>query len=97
MEFRMEEWAMLKMKKGKRGTVAGIEVPNQENIRTPKRKKKITNIWKYRKQTRSNKQMKEKVTKEYLRKTRIFLETKLHNRNFSKRTNIVSFSGSLLE
>ena len=39
MEFGMEKCAMLVIKSGKRHLTDGIELPNQEKIRTPGKKK----------------------------------------------------------
>ena len=39
IEFGIEKCAMLKMKSGKRETAEGIELPNQENIKTVGEKK----------------------------------------------------------
>ena len=52
MEFSTEKCAMLIIKNGKRVTTEGIELPNQESIKTLSRK--ITSSWEYWKWTLSN-------------------------------------------
>ena len=65
------------MKSGKRHLTDGMELPNQDKIRTLGDKE----IYKYLgilgADTIEEVEMKEKVTKEYLRRTRNLLETKL--------------------
>ena len=56
------------MKSGKRHLTAGMELPNQDKIRTLVENE----TYKYYKQVK----MKDKIQKEYLRRTRKLLETK---------------------
>ena len=83
MEFGIEKCAMLVMKSGKRHVTEGVELPNQA-IREKK-------IYKYlgilEADTIKHQEMKEKIKKEYVRKTRKLLETKLYSRNFIKGIN----------
>ena len=45
MEFGIEKYAMLVMKSGKRDMIEGIELPNQENMKTL-REKEMYKYWK---------------------------------------------------
>ena len=83
MEFSIAKCAMLVMKSGKHLT-DGMELPNQEGMRTFGEKETynylgilVANITKQVK-------MKDKIQKEYLRRTRKLLETKLSSRNLIK-------------
>ena len=49
MEFGIEKCAMLIMRNEKRHTTKGIEIPNQEKIKTEE--KKLTSTWEYWKRT----------------------------------------------
>ena len=80
----------------------GIELLNQVVIRTLKEK----NTFKYSRvleaDTIKQEEMKEKILKEYLRRTRKLLETKLYCKNFVKRINtwavpLVRYSGPFLK
>ena len=68
MEFGIEKCAMLVMKSGKRHLTDGMELPNQDNIRTLGEKE----IYKYLSTLESDTirkvEMKEKIPKEYLRR-----------------------------
>ena len=88
MEFGIEKYAMLILRSGKRLMTEGIELPNQE---------KISMLWemetyKYLGILESGiiiqVEMKKKINKkEYLKRTRKLLETKLCSRNLIKRIN----------
>ena len=102
MEFGIEKCAMLVMKSGKRHTTDGIELPNQDKIRTLGE----NNAYKYlgilEADTIKQVQMKDKIHKEYLKRTRKLLETKLSRRNPMKGINIwtvphVRYSGPFLK
>ena len=54
MEFGIEKCAMLVMRSGKRHLTGGMELPNQDKIRT-QGKKKCTNTWTSGRLTSSNK------------------------------------------
>ena len=60
-----------------------MELPNQEKIRIL-RKRKLTSTWGYWKRTTLNGDERTKIKKEYLRRTRKQLETKLYCRKFIK-------------
>ena len=76
MEFGIEKCAMLEIKSGKRHLTDGMELPNEDKIRTLGEKETIKQV-----------KMKEKIKKEYLRRTRKQLETKLCCRNLNKGIN----------
>ena len=77
MEFGIEKYAKLVMKSGKRHISDGMELSNQDKIITLGEKE----IYKYLEileaDTIKQVEMKEKIKKEYLRRTRKLLETKL--------------------
>ena len=73
MEFGIEKCAMLVMKSGKRHLTDGMELPIQNKIRTLGEKKIYKQV-----------EMKDKIKKEYLRRSRKLLETKLSSRNLIK-------------
>ena len=92
MEFGMEKCALLLMKSGKRHLTDGIELPNQDKIRT------LTENETYIKHV----EMKDKIQKEYLRRTIKLLETKLSSRNLFIEINtcavpLVRYSGPFLK
>ena len=65
----------------------GIELPNQEKIRTYGEKETYKYLGILEADTIKQAEMKEKKLKEYLRRTRKLLETKLYSRNFMKGIN----------
>ena len=75
------------MKSGKRHLTDGMESPNQDKIRTLAENE----IYKYlvilKADTIKQVEMKNKIQKEYLRRTRKLLETKLSSRNLIKGIN----------
>ena len=80
MEFDIEKYSMRVMKSDKRHPTEGMELPNQNKIRTLREKE----TYKYLGILESDtiKQMeKEKIKKEYPRRTKKPLETKLSCRN----------------
>ena len=87
MEFGIEKCAMLVMKSGKRHTTDGMELPNQDKMRTLGENE----IYKYlgilEADTIKQMEMKDKIQKEYLRRTRKLLERKLSSRNLIKGIN----------
>ena len=95
MEFGIEKCAMLVMKCGKRHKTDGMELRNHEKIRTLKENE----THKYLEaDTIKQVQMKDTIRKEYLRRTRKLLETKLSCRNLIKGINtwalpLVKYSG----
>ena len=102
MEFGIERFAILPMKSGQRHLTDGMELPNQDKIRTLGEKE----IYKYSgildADTIKQVEMKDKIQKEYLRRSRKLLETKLCSRNLFKRLNtwgvpLVKYSGPFLK
>ena len=75
---------MLVMKSGKRYLTDGMDLPNQEKIRTLREKETYKYLGILEADTIKQVEMKEKIKKEYLRRTRKLLETKLHRRNLIK-------------
>ena len=72
MEFEIEKCAMPVMKSGKRHLIDGIELPNQDKIKTLAENE----TYKYLEAgTIKRVKMKDKIQKEYLRRTRKLLET----------------------
>ena len=85
MEFGIEKCAMLVMKSGKHYLTDGMELPNQDKIRTLGEKE----TYKYSEAgTIKQVEMKEKIKKEYLSRTRKLLKIKLCCKNFIKGINI---------
>ena len=87
MEFTIEKCTILLMKSGKQHRTEGTEQPNKNKIKTLEEKK----IYKYlgivEVETIKHSEMKEKIEKEYLRRTRKLLETKLSRSIFIKGIN----------
>ena len=74
------------MKSGKRHMTEGMELPNQEKVRTlDEETNKYFGILKA--DTIKQVKMKEKIRKEYLWRTRKLLETKVNSRNLIKVMN----------
>ena len=101
MEFGIEKCTMLVMKNGKRHQTNGIELPNQEKIRTLGEKEIYEYLGILEADTIKQVEMKEKIQKEYLSRTRKLLETKLSSRNHIKGINTwtishVRYSGPFL-
>ena len=102
MEFSKEKCALLVMKSGKRQLTDGIELPNQDKIRTLAENETYKYLGILEADTIKQVEMKERIKKEYLRRTRKLLETKLFSRNLNKGINTwtvprVRFSGLLLK
>ena len=101
MEFGIEKCAMLVMKSSKRHTTDGIELPNQDKIRILGENDAYKYLGILEADTIKQVQMKDKIQKEYLRRSRKLLETKLSCRNFIKGINTwavprVRYSGPFL-
>ena len=77
MEFVVEKCAMLIMRSGKRQMTEGIELPNQERIRTLGEKETYKYLGILEADTVKSVEMKVKIKKEYLGRMRKLLETKL--------------------
>ena len=86
MEFGIEKCAPA-MKSGKRHLTDGIELPNEDKIRTLAEDETNKYLGILEADTNKKEEMKNKIQKEYLRRTRKLLETKLSCRNLIKRIN----------
>ena len=78
---------MLVMKSSKRHLTGGMELPNQDKISTLAENETFKYLEILRADTIKQVQMKEKIQKEYLRRTRKLLETKICCRNLIKGMN----------
>ena len=87
MEFGIEKCAMLVMKSGKRYLTDRIKLPSQNNIRRLGEKETYKYLGILEADTIKQVEMKDKIKKEYLRRTRKLLETKLCSRNLIKGIN----------
>ena len=102
MEFGIEKCVMLVMKSGKRHMTDGIELPNHDKIRTLKENETYKYLGILEADTIKQVQMKDKIRKEYLRRTRKRPETKLSSTNLIKGINtwavpLVRYSGPFLK
>ena len=102
MEFGIEKCALLVMKSGKRHLTDGIDLPNQDKIRTLAENDAYKYLGILEADTIKQVQMKNKIQKEYPRRTRKQLETKLSGRNLIKGINtwavsFVRYSGPFLK
>ena len=102
MEVGIEKCAMLVMKSGKRHMTDGMELPNHDRIRTLEEKETYKYLGILEADTIKQVQMKDTIRKEYLRRTRKLLETKLSSRNLIKGINtwavpLVRYSGPFLK
>ena len=87
MEFGIEKCAMLVMKSGKRQLTDGMELPNKDKIKTLAENETYKYLDILEADTIKQAEIKEKIQKEYLRRTRKLLETKLNSRNLIKGIN----------
>ena len=102
MEFGIEKCTMLVMKSGKRQLTDGMELPNKDKIKTLTENETYKYLGILEADTIKQAEMKEKIQKEYLRRTRKLLETKLNSRNLIKRNKywavpLVRYSGPFLK
>ena len=102
MEFGIEKCAMLVMKSGKQHMTDGMELLNHDKIRTLEENETYKYLGILEADTIKQVQMKDTIRKEYLRRTRKLLETKLSSRNLIKGINtwavpIVSYSRPFLK
>ena len=102
IEFGIEKCALLVMKSGKRHITDGTELPNHDRIRTLEEKETYKYLDILEADTTKQEQMKDTIRKEYLRRTRKQLETKLSGRNYIKGINtwavpLVRYSGPFLK
>ena len=84
MEFGIEKCAMLIMKSGKQHMTDGMELPNHNKIRTLGEKETYKYLGILEAPTIKQVEMKDMIRKEYIRRTRKQLETKLSSRNLIK-------------
>ena len=87
MQFGIEKCAMLVMKSGKRHLADGMELPNQDKIKTLAENETYKYLGILEADAIKQVEMNDKIQKEYLRRTRKLLETKLNSRNFIKGIN----------
>ena len=87
MEFGIEKCAMLVMESGKRQLTDGMELPNQDKIKTLAENETYKYLGILEADTIKQMEMKEKIQKEYLRRTRKLLERKFNCRNLIKGIN----------
>ena len=90
------------MKSGKRHLTDGIELPNQDKIRSLAENETYKYLGILEADTIKQVEMKNKIQIEYLRRTRKLLETKLNSRNLIKGINtravpLVRYSGPFLK
>ena len=102
MEFGIKKCAMLVMKSGKRHMTDGMELPNHDKIRTLGENETYEYLGILEADTIKQAEMKDKIRKEYPRRTRKLLETKLSSRNLIKGINtwavpLVRYSGRFLK
>ena len=102
MEFGIKKWAMLVMKSGKRQLTYGMELPNKDKIKTHAENETYKYLGILEADSIKQAKMKEKIQKEYLRRTRKLLETKLNSRSLIKGINtwavpLVRYSGPFLK
>ena len=107
LEYTVKTWeghlaykkiAMLVMKSGKWHLTDGMEIPNEDNMRTHAENE----TYKYLGVLEADTKWKWKSQKEHLRKTRKLPETKLFRRNVFKEINaravpLVRYSGTFLK
>ena len=88
MEYGIETYAMLEMKSCKRHLTDGMELPSQDNIRTLGEKETDKYFGILEADNTTQVEMKDKIKKEYPRRTRKLHETKLSCKNLNKGINI---------
>ena len=87
MGFGIEKCAMLVMKSGKQHPTNGMELPIQDKIRTLEENETYKYLGILEADTIKQLEMKNKIQKEYLRRTRKLLKTKLSSWNITKGIN----------
>ena len=102
MQLGIEKCAMLLMKSGKRQLTDGMELSNQDKIKTLAENKTYKYLCISEADTIKQAEMKDKIQKEYIRRTRKRFETKLSCRNLSKGIStwavpLVRYSGPFLK
>ena len=91
MEFEIEKSAQLIMRNLKQQMTEGVELPNQEKIRTPGEKETHNYLVMLEADTIKQAEMKKKLMG-YLRRTRKLLEPKIYNRNLNKGMSCLAVS-----
>ena len=102
MEFGIEKCAMLVMKSGKRHMTDGMELPNHDKIWMLGEEETYKYLGILEADSIKQVEIKDKIRKEYLRRTRKLLATKVSSRNLIKRINtwvvpLVRYSGPFLK
>ena len=102
MEFGIEKCAMLVKKSGKRHLTDGMELPYQDKMKTLVENETYKYLGILEADTIKQVEMKDKIQKEYLRRTRKVLETKHFSRNLCKWIStwavpLVRYSGPFLK
>ena len=102
MEFSIEKCAILAMKSGKRHLTDGMELSNQDKIRTLAENETYKYMGILEAETIKQMEMKDRIQKENLRRTRKQLKTKLPSQNLIKGINtwavsLVRYSGPFLK
>ena len=87
MKFGIEKCVILVMKSGKRHMTDGVELQNHDKIRTLEENETNKFLGILEADTIKQVQMKDTIRKEYLRRTRNLLETKLSSRNLIEGIN----------
>ena len=97
MEFGMEKYTILVIKSSKRHMTEGAKLPDQVIIRTHGENETYKYLGILEADTNKQVEMKEKIKKEYLRRTRKLLKTKHSNRNLAWAVLLVRYSGPFLK
>ena len=87
MEFGIEKCAMIEMKSAKRYLTDGMELPNQDKIRTLGENETYKYLGILKAETIKQVEIKDKIQKEYLKRTTKLKETKMSSRNLIKGIN----------
>ena len=87
MEFGIEKCALLVMKSGKRHLTDGIELPTQDKIRMLAENETYKYLGILEADTIRQVEMKNKIQKEYISRTRKLLEIKLSSKSLIKGIN----------
>ena len=92
MEFGLEKCAMLVMKSGKRHRTDGMELPNQDKIRTFADNETYKYLGILQAVNIKQGEMKDEIQKEYLGRNRKLPETKFSGKNLFKGINTLGCS-----
>ena len=102
MEFGIEKCALLVMKSGKRRITDGVELPNQDKIRTPTENENYKYLGILEDDTIKQVEMENKIQKEYLRRTKKTTQDKTQSQKPYQRykymsCTLVRYSGPFLK